>query len=41
MTVDSFDIVFYTAIFVLPGFVINSIIGFINPPKNTMMGYFY
>lgn len=40
MTVDSFDIVFYTAIFVLPGFVINSIIGFINPPKKHNDGIF-
>ena len=33
MTIDSFDIVFYTAIFVLPGFIINSIIDAMNPPK--------
>ena len=33
MTIDSFDIVFYTAIFVLPGFIINSIIDTMNPPK--------
>ena len=33
MTVDSFDIVFYTSIFVLPGFIINSIIDSMNPPK--------
>ena len=33
MTIDSFDIVFYTAVFVLPGFIINSIIDVMNPPK--------
>lgn len=33
MTIDSFDIVFYTAIFVLPGFIINSIVDAMNPPK--------
>lgn len=33
MTIDSFDIVFYTAVFVLPGFIINSIIDAMNPPK--------
>lgn len=33
MTIDSFDVVFYTAIFVLPGFIINSIIDSMNPPK--------
>lgn len=33
MIIDSFDIVFYTAIFVLPGFVVCSIIDSINPPK--------
>lgn len=33
MTIESFDMLFYTAIFVLPGFVINSIIDATNPPK--------
>ena len=33
MTIDSFDVVFYTAIFVLPGFIINSIIDATNPPR--------
>ena len=33
MTIDSFDIVFYTAVFVLPGFIINGIIDTMNPPK--------
>ena len=31
MIIDSFDIVFYTAVFVLPGFLINSIIDTLNP----------
>ena len=31
--IDSFDVVFYTAVFVLPGFVINGIIDLTNPPK--------
>lgn len=31
MTIESFDIIFYTAIFVLPGFIINSFIDSINP----------
>lgn len=35
MTIASLDIVFYTAIFVLPGFIINSIIGYINPPPKS------
>ena len=33
MTIDSFDVVFYTAIFVLPGFIVSNIIDSINPPK--------
>ena len=33
MSIDSFDLVFYTAIFVLPGFIINIIIDSMNPPK--------
>ena len=32
MTMGSLDIVFYTAIFILPGFVICSIIELTNPP---------
>ncbi len=32
MTIDSFDVVFYTALFILPGFVINNIVNQINPP---------
>lgn len=40
MTIDSFDIVFYTAIFVLPGFIINSIIDTMNPPKKHTDGIY-
>ena len=40
MTIESFDIVFYTAIFVLPGFIINSIIDCMNPPKKHNDGIF-
>lgn len=40
MTIDSFDIVFYTAIFVLPGFIISSIIDTMNPPKKHNDGIF-
>lgn len=31
MTVESFDVVFYTAIFVLPGFIMNGIISSLSP----------
>ena len=31
--IESLDAVFYTAIFVLPGFIVNSIIDSTNPPK--------
>lgn len=41
MTVASFDIVFYTAIFILPGFIINSIIDTTNPPKKHNDGIFF
>lgn len=33
MIIESFDAIFYTAIFVLPGFIINSVIDATNPPK--------
>ena len=33
MTIDSKDTLFYTAVFLLPGFIINSIIDQTNPPK--------
>ena len=33
MTVDSFDVVFYTAVFLLPGFIICSIVDQVNPPQ--------
>lgn len=38
MTIDSFDIVLYTAIFVLPGFLINSIIDTLNPTQKKTEG---
>ena len=38
MTIDSFDIVFYTAIFVLPGFLINNIIDTLNPSQKKSEG---
>lgn len=38
MTIDSFDIVFYTAIFVLPGFIIVSIIDIFNPCRKRSEG---
>ncbi len=33
MVIDSFDAIFYTAIFILPGFIVNSVIDATNPPK--------
>lgn len=41
MIIDSLDVVFYTAIFVLPGFIINSIIDATNPPKKHNDGIFF
>ena len=38
MTIDSFDIVFYTAIFILPGFLINSVIDTLNPTQKKSEG---
>lgn len=38
MTIESFDIVFYTAIFVLPGFLINNIIDTLNPTQKKSEG---
>jgi len=35
MTIDSLDVVFYTAIFIAPGFIVKSIIDTLNPPKKT------
>ena len=32
--IDSFDVIFFTAIFIMPGFLINNIIDATNPPKN-------
>jgi hypothetical protein len=41
MSIDSLDIVFYTAIFVLPGFIINGIIDTLNPPKKIGDSHFF
>ncbi len=38
MLIESFDVVFYTAIFVLPGFIINGIIATFNPTKRISEG---
>ncbi len=38
MLIESFDVVFYTAIFVLPGFIINGIILAFNPTKKVSEG---
>lgn len=41
MAIDSFDVVFYTAVFILPGFIINSIVDLINPPKKQNDGTYF
>ena len=41
MSIDSFDVVFYTAVFILPGFIINSIIDLVNPPKKYNEGKYF
>lgn len=41
MTVDSLDAVFLTAIFILPGFIMNGIIDKMNPPKRHSEGIFF
>ena len=33
MTIDSFDIVFYTATLILPGFIISNIVDIANPTR--------
>jgi type III secretory pathway component EscS len=38
MLIESFDVVFYTGIFVLPGFIINGIIAAFNPTKKLSEG---
>lgn len=38
MLIESFDVVFYTAIFVLPGFIINGIISAFNPTQKLSEG---
>jgi len=35
MVIESFDAVFYTAMFILPGFIIKNIIDMLNPPRKT------
>lgn len=41
MTIDSFDAVFYTAILILPGFIVNSVIDTTNPPKRLNDGLYF
>ncbi len=41
MTIDSFDTVFYTAVFLLPGFIINNIIDLTNPPPKHKDSIFF
>ena len=41
MTIDSFEVVFYTCIFLLPGFIIKSIMDTLVPPiKHNDTKYF-
>ena len=41
MTIGSLDVVFYTAVFLLPGFIIKSIIDVLNPPKKRSDSVFF
>lgn len=41
MTFENFDSVFLTAIFILPGFLINGVINAINPPKKDSDGIYF
>ena len=41
MTIESLDVVLYTALFIFPGFIMNSIIDAINPPKKTGEGILF
>lgn len=41
MTLDSLDVVFYTAIFIMPGFVVNGVINKMNPPRKYNESYFF
>jgi len=41
MIIDSLDVVFYTAIFILPGFIIKSGINALNPARKTSDGAFF
>ena len=41
MTIDSLDAVFITAIFILPGFLISSIIDAITPPRKEPEGVYF
>lgn len=40
MIIDSFDAIFYTAIFILPGFIVNSVIDTANPPQKQNEGIY-
>jgi len=41
MIVDSLDAVFYTAIFILPGFIIKSVVDALNPPTKISDGVYF
>lgn len=41
MTIESLDVVFYTALFILPGFIMNSIIDATNPPPKRTDGILF
>lgn len=41
MTLANFDVVFYTSIFVLPGFLIKEIINSLSPPKKSSDGIYF
>jgi hypothetical protein len=41
MIVESVDVVFYTATFILPGFIIKNVVDVLNPPKKTNDGAFF
>jgi uncharacterized membrane protein YhaH (DUF805 family) len=41
MTINSFDVVLYTSIFLLPGFFIKGVIGFLYPSKRSSDGLYF
>ena len=41
MLIESFDVVYYTSIFILPGFLIKGIINSLSPPKKTSEGIYF